>query len=184
MLHELDHRQDVFELDADSDRRREPMVLRLTGVTQVDRDPDWVFNELHDPETLLDCVPGGNLTRLLGPRRFEARTELAIGPFKIAYSGTGRIVESDPKSRTASMTLDGHPASNAPYVRIRMAMVVMDHGEGSEIRMSFRIVISDRSGLLSRRWVDPIACELLHRTVRRVKQRLEDTAVVPGPTAA
>ena len=171
-------------LRIDSALRREPIVLTLKGVTQVDRDPDWVFNELHDPRTLLGCVPGGSLTMLLGPRRFEARIAIGPGPFKFTYSGTGRIVDSDPHLRTASMTLTGQAASNVPSIRIRMAMAVRPHLRGSEIQMSFRVVISDQTGLLARSWVDPIACELLDHTVRRVKQRLEDTPLAPIPTAA
>jgi carbon monoxide dehydrogenase subunit G len=162
----------------------EPIVLRLKGVSYVDRDPDWVFRELHDPETLLTCVPGGSLTRLVGPRRFEARLAVGIGPFKFACSGTGRITASNPKARTASMTLDGHRSSNAPHIRIRMAMSVLGHLDGSEIQMAFKVAISDRTGLLSPAWVNPIACDLLDRTIRRVKQRLEDTAFAPRPTAA
>lgn len=161
-----------------------PIVLRLKGVAHVDRDPDWVFSELHDPETLLTCVPGGNLIRLVGPRRFEARIAVGIGPFKFASSGTGRIIDSNPKARTASMTLDGHRSSNAPRIHIRMAMTVLGHLEGSEIQMAFRVVISDRTGLLSPAWLSPIATDLLDRTIRRVKQRLEETVFVPGPTAA
>jgi carbon monoxide dehydrogenase subunit G len=168
----------------EADRLREPIVLRLKGLTEIDRDPDWVFSELHDPETLLSCVPGGHLTRLVGPRRFVAQIAVGIGPFKFTYSGTGRIIDSDPESRTASMTLIGHQAPGVPHIRIQMAMAVLGHPRGSEIQMTFRVAISDRTGRLSRAWVDPIACELLHRTIRRVKQRLEDTAPTLGPWAA
>ena len=161
-----------------------PIVLRLKGVTHVDRDPDWVFRELHNPETLLTCVPGGSLTRLVGPGKFEARIAVGIGPFKFVTSGTGRIIDSNPRVRTASMTLYGHRSSSAPHIRIRMAMAVLGHFESSEIRMAFRVVISDRTGLLSPAWVDPIASDLLNRTIRRVKERLENTTLAPFPTAA
>ena len=162
----------------------DPLVLDLKGLTQVDRDPDWVFGELHDPNTLLGCVPGCSLTRRLGPRKFEAQMALGAGPFKLTYSGTGRIVDSDPDARTASMTLNTRPTWNLPHVRIRMAMAVRTRPRGSDIQMSFRVVVSDTTGLLTRTWVDPIACELLDRTIRQVKQRLEETPPDPGPSAA
>jgi carbon monoxide dehydrogenase subunit G len=184
MLFERGSNRHDAVLDLDSALRREPIVLTLNGMTQVDRDPDWVFSELHDPRTLLSCVPGGSLTRLVGPRRFEARIAVGAGPFKLTYSGTGRIVDSDPHLRTASMTLQGQASSSVPSIRIRMSMAVRPHFPGSEIQMSFRVVVSDQTGLLARSWVDPIACELLDHTVRRVKQRLEDTPLAPSPTAA
>ena len=166
------------------DVQRGPIVLSLKGLTQVDRDPDWVFGELHDPETLLGCVPGCSLIGLVGPRKFKARIALGAGPFKLSYSGTGRIFDSDPESRTASMTLNTQPTWNLPHIRIRMAMAVRPSSHGTELQMSFRVVVSDSTGLLTRTWVDPIACELLDRTIRRVKQRLEDTPPAHGPTAA
>ncbi len=177
--------KDTSWLDLDFPRRSYPHVITLTGVTRVDRHPDWVFSELHDPNTLLSCVPGGSLTRLLGPRRFEARIAVGVGPFKFAYSGTGRIVKSDPRLRIASMTLKGHPGTRLPGIRIHMAMAVSPHLGGSEIQMSFRVAVSDGGiGVLTRSWVDPVACDLLDRTIHRVKQRLEDTPLAPGPTAA
>jgi carbon monoxide dehydrogenase subunit G len=184
VLFERGSNRDDAVLGLNSTLRPEPIVLALTGVTQVDRDPDWVFSELHDPRTLLSCVPGGSLTRLVGPRRFEARIAVGAGPFKFTYSGTGRIVDSNPRLRTASMTLNGRGASHVPSIRIRMAMAVHPHVRGSEIQMSFRVAVSDKTGWMARSWVDPIACELLDHTVRRVKQRLEDTHLAPGPTAA
>jgi carbon monoxide dehydrogenase subunit G len=170
--------------DLDSAVQRQPLVLALKGATQVARDPDWVFTELHDPHTLLSCVPGGSLTRLVGPGRFEARIAIGAGPFKFTYSGTGRIVGSNPNSRTASMTLRGSATAAAPSIRIQMSMAVRPHPRGSEIQMSFRVVILDQTGLLARSWIDPIACEVLDHTVRLVKQRLEDTPLAPSPTAA
>ena len=41
--------------------------------------------------------------------------------------------------------------------------------------MSFWVTVVDRTGLLNRGWVDPIANDLLDRTVRRIKQELEAT---------
>jgi carbon monoxide dehydrogenase subunit G len=162
-------------MQASRELHRDPIVLSLKGLTQVDRDPDWIFGELHDPDTLLGCVPGCSLTRRLGPRKFEARIALGAGPFKLTYSGTGRIVDSDPELRTASMTLNTHPTWNLPHVRIRMSMVVRPSSRCADVQMSFRVVVTDATGLVTRAWVDPIACELLDRTIRRVKQRLEDT---------
>lgn len=151
------------------------MQLNMSRVTRVDRDPDWVFRQLHDPETLLSCVPGGSLTKVIDAERFQGRIVIGAGPFKFAGDGDGRIVDSDPRSRTASLTLDGLQAKHAPRVRIRMSMAVDGRSFGSEVRMSFRVTLVDRSGLLNPGWVDPIANRLLDRTVSQIKQELEAT---------
>jgi len=159
-------------------------TLQLNAVTFVRRDPDSVFHELHDPETLLGCVPGATLTRLTGPGAFEARIAIGLGPFRPEYRGKGRIVASDPKQRTASLELTGDPSANLATVRVRTAMSIAERPGGSEIRMAFEVAMSDRTWLLANGWLDPIACDLLDRTTRRLKQQLEAGAVVPMPPAA
>ena len=150
-------------------------VLSLSRATLIDRDPDWVFRRLHDPETLLSCVPGGSLTKVIDAERFEGRIAFGAGPFKLAFDGEGRITESDPIARTASLRLHGFDVRHVPDVRMRMAMAVHGHSSGSEVQMSFWVTVVDRTGLLNRGWVDPIANDLLDRTVRRIKQELEAT---------
>lgn len=145
------------------------MHLSFSRMAQVDRDPDWVFRRLHDPEMLLGCVPGGGLTRLIDSERFEGRIVIGAGPFHFACAGEGRITGSDPSARTASMRLQ------SPNVRIRMSMAVHGTPRGSEVQMSFCATVADRTGLLNRGWVDPIASDLLDRTVHRIKRQLEST---------
>jgi carbon monoxide dehydrogenase subunit G len=156
----------------------------MSAVTQVARDPDVVFQELHDPRTLLSCVPGGSLTRLIDSHTFEGRIVVGAGPFKFGYAGRGLIVDSNPRSRTASLILDADPATGVPALRIRMAMAIHSRNKGSEIRMSFRVAMPHRAEMLPRGWVDPIACDLLDRTVRRLKRRLEETPAGHFPPAA
>lgn len=159
-------------------------ALSLDAITLVRRDPDWIFRQLHDPETLIDCVPGATLTRINSPVSFEARIAIGLGPVRVLYSGKGRITASDPETRTASLELTADPSANLAIVRVLMALAIADRPDGSEIRMSFDVAMSDRTWLLAQAWVDPIACDLLDRMTRRLKQRLEDADVMHLPPAA
>ena len=147
------------------------------------RDPDWTFRELHDLKTLLACVPRACLTRLVGNRGFETRILIGVGPFKIAYAGAGRIVASNPRSRTASIDLTGEAVAATPSVRVRMSMAVQGHARGSEIRMQFRVGIADAGALLGHGLIESIARDLVSRTINRIKLRLEDTPEGFDPAA-
>jgi len=159
-------------------------TMSLSAVTFVRRDPDWVFRELHDPETLLGCVPGSTLTRLTGRGSFRARIAVGLGPFKAQNDGMGRIVTTNPKTRTASLELIGDPSNSLATVLVQMAMAIAERTGGSEIRMTFDVAMSDRTRLLANGWLDPFACDLLDRTTRRLKQQLEEAPVMPFPPAA
>lgn len=160
-------------------------TLALSSTTFVARDPDWVFSELHDPTMLVSCVPGATLTRVSGPGSFEARIPIGFGPIQSQFTGTGRITASDPYRRTASLELIGDTVANLTPFHIRMSMTIAPRDKGAMVRMSFDVVVSSRTGLLSSAWLDPIACDLLDRTTRRIKQQLEEMApVAPLPPAA
>jgi carbon monoxide dehydrogenase subunit G len=156
-------------------------VLTRQALVRVERDADWVFRELHDPTALISCVPGGRITRIIDARRFEASVVAGVGPFKIAYAGTGQIKDSDPRSRTASLTLSGSGAGMPPS-RVRMSMVVWAVGPVAELEMSFRVALG--CNLLSREMIDLMVGELLDRTVERIKLQLESRPIQPTSTAA
>ena len=155
-----------------SQLRRSPAATVLTrkALVRIDRDADSVFRELHDPAALLGCVPGGRLTRVLDDHRFEACVMAGVGPFKIGYAGTGRIEDSDPDSRAASLTITGAGAG-MPQTRVRMSMLISPDGPGAELHMAFRVTLMGK--LASRDLVDLVVGDLLDRTVRRIKVHLE-----------
>ena len=159
-------------------------TLALRATTFVHRDPDWVFGELHDPRTLVNCVPGATFTRLTGRDSFEARIAVGFGPIKSHFSGTGRITASDARRRTASLELISDPAAALASVRVQMDMAIAERNEGSEIHMTFDVAMSDQTRLVAQAWLDPIACDLIDRTSRRLKQHLEEAPVMPPPPAA
>jgi carbon monoxide dehydrogenase subunit G len=161
-----------------------PLELELKAVVHLDRDPDEVFGELHDPEILLSCVPGARLTTLYSRRKFQAQIVLRVGPFKLPYSATGRIIGSNPRSRTASIRVDGQHDAIMPEVRVRMAMAIEDDAPGCAIGMTFHVAVASRTRPFTHALVDPIACELMERTVHRLRQRLEQSQVAPMPPAA
>jgi hypothetical protein len=50
--------------------------------------------------------------------------------------------------------------------------------------MAFLVTVIDRTRWLHQGWVDPIASDLLDRTVSRIKRQLEATPVATGPAPA
>ena len=159
-------------------------TLALSATTFVARDPDWIFGELHDPKKLVGFVPGASLTRLTGPGSFEAQLAIGFGPIQSHFNGLGRITASDARRRTASLDVVCDPATNLLPVRVRMAMAIAKRDEGAVLRMTFDVVIPDGPWVLAQPWLDPVACDLIDRTTRRIKQHLEEAPALPMPPAA
>ena len=128
-------------------------TLSLNAVTFVRRDPDWIFRELHDPETLLNCVPGATLTKLGGRGSFEARIAFGLGPFKSEYKGKGRIVAACPQRKIdqqrAKFLLDAVPMKLDVMVAVDDGERVPVCNEASERLEDNGMARSDRSELQS-----------------------------------
>ena len=60
----------------------------------VDAPPSWLFGQLRDPGTVVACVPGAVLTRVLDAHRFEAQLLVRLGPLMVRYSGQGELIAS------------------------------------------------------------------------------------------
>jgi carbon monoxide dehydrogenase subunit G len=161
---------DAIELERSVDT---PVLLRLGALTKVERDPDAVFAELHDPRVLLTFLPGSKLSRRIDSHEFEANVVLGFGPLKVPYAARAKITASDSVARTAAMTLHASPRALAPPFQVRMAMAINSFGTGSRIEMRFLVALSGRRGRLARAWLDPIACDLVERTVMQLKRQLE-----------
>lgn len=159
-------------------------TLALSSIAFVRNDPDWIFRQLHDPAVLVSCVPGATLTRVTGPASFDARIALGLGPLRSDYTGTGRIIASNPRTRTASLDIALDPVANLGGVRIHMAMAIAERDSGAEIRMTFGVDMPQPMWLLAQAWVEPIACDLLDRTALHMKRQLEEARLVPLPPAA
>jgi carbon monoxide dehydrogenase subunit G len=149
------------------------VLLRLSSALRIDRDPDCLFGQLHDPELLFDCVPGVSLTRVLDPRTVEARMVIGLGPFTAAYIGSARIVRSDGSLRTTSIDLEGQ-SDIWGSARAHLKLTVRPAVGGSSLRTSVWLAMTGRSTLLGRPILHRVAGEMFARTEDRMKSRLED----------
>lgn len=152
-------------------------ALAFSAVSLVRRDPDWIFGELHRPETLVGCVPGASLTRVTGDRSFDARITLGLGPIQSRHDGKVRIVASNREARTAALEVTCDPPSPLAPVRVLMSMAIVQRKIQTEIRMTFRVAMPDRTWLLLQAFIEPIAVDLVARTARRIEQQLEAAPV-------
>jgi hypothetical protein len=65
-----------------------------------------------------------------------------------------------------------------------MAMAIEDDAPGCAIDMTFHVAVESKTRHFTHALIDPIACELMERTVYRLRQRLEQSQLVPMPPAA
>jgi carbon monoxide dehydrogenase subunit G len=146
-------------------------VLKLNHAIHVDRDPDWVFRELHDPKKMLSCVPGASLTRALDADTFAARVALGIGPMKLAYTGSARVTRIDRRARSAAVDIEGSGETGAG--RAKASIAVRPTDTSCVVYVSVLLTLEQSPTWLGSDLVYRVASTLLRRSCESLKQQLE-----------
>lgn len=136
-------------------------------------DPDTVFAQLRDPERLIQCVPGGQLTQVVNPRAFKGHLTVNVGPFALPYSGVGHITLSGQGRRQSTIALEGHGPVGAGNVFAEVTLSVEGYGQGSRVLISARVAVSGVATLLGTRLVHDTAEDLMIRTSNRLRTYLD-----------
>lgn len=73
----------------------------------VQAPPDRVFAHLVDLPGLVPCLPGAELADVNDDGSYEGKVVTRLGPVSLRFSGTARLVESDPAAGLARIHASG-----------------------------------------------------------------------------
>jgi xanthine dehydrogenase YagT iron-sulfur-binding subunit len=68
--------------------------------TEVGHPPDVVWELLSDFPRMARCLPGVDLSELLGDDTYGGRAELGMGPLRFSFAGAARVLERDDEGRS------------------------------------------------------------------------------------
>ncbi len=63
------------------------MTTSINKVFEVEHDIAEVWNNLTDPNKIVNCVPGASLTSQVDENNFKGKVQLKFGPVKAGYDG-------------------------------------------------------------------------------------------------
>ena len=81
------------------------MQFENTFTIQIAPGEAWPL--LLDVPTIAPCLPGAELTELLGERKFRGRATVKVGPVQLVFAGEAEIVDIDEAVRTAQVVAHG-----------------------------------------------------------------------------
>src|SRR5687768_4131138 len=100
--------------------RRTEMPLRIEERFQLRAPVDRVWSYLVDPQQVVHCLPGAELTEVVDERTFLGRVKVKVGPITAAYSGKVTITDRDDAAHVVSMMGEGRESGGAGSARLTM----------------------------------------------------------------
>ena len=70
--------------------------------------PDQAWQTLMDIERIAPCMPGAELTEIVGERTYKGNAKLRVGPVSLTFSGEAEITAIDETARTATVHARGN----------------------------------------------------------------------------
>lgn len=146
--------------------------MRLTDEFFVSTAPDRAYSMLLDLERIAPCVPGAGIEPPGPDGNYVGQVSVKLGPMKFVYSGSVRIAESDPATRTAVIAGEGKATGGADTARIRSVMQVAPDGTGSRVSITTDLDIKGRAAQMGQGVIIDVSRRLVSQAAACIESRL------------
>lgn len=118
------------------------MAIKVENTFVIPAPPERAFRMLTDLARIVPCVPGTDLTELLGKDRFRAATKLRVGPIELRFAGVGEFIERNASSRSATVRARGGEVKGRGTFLAEMKFAVTPHGKDqSSVRVATDVTL-------------------------------------------
>jgi uncharacterized protein len=84
------------------------MALTFSNRFLVPLPFEQAWRTILDVQTVVTCLPGANLTKVIDDRTFEGTVDVRLGPVALSFGGTAKIIEATRETGRILMHGDGN----------------------------------------------------------------------------
>ena len=155
--------------------------LKIEERFELDAHPDEVWAYLTQPERIVVCLPGGELTEVIDERNFAGRVKVKLGPVAMDYRGSAEFTEVDPGQRVIRMEGKGQERRGGGTATLSMEGTVRElEGGRSEVTVVADIRLAGKIVSFGRGMIQAVTAEVF----KEFTERLADELAARGPAEA
>ncbi|MGQ0537371.1 MAG: SRPBCC family protein [Gemmatimonadaceae bacterium] len=157
------------------------MSLTIDEAFAVDAPIERVWRFLTTPQEVVRCLPGAELTEVLGERQYAGRVKVKVGPVTAAYTGKATLAEVDDATHRMTLLGEGRETGGSGSARMRMhGSVAPNASGGSDVRVQATIDIAGKVMQFGRGLVESVSQQLFKQFVEQAKAQLETESEARG----
>lgn len=107
--------------------------MQLNNSFTVPADPETAWQVLLDVPRIAPCMPGAELTEVVGDRAYKGNAKLRVGPVSLTFSGEAEITAIDNAARTATVHAKGNDTKGRGAAEADVHFSL--HEDGGETRV-------------------------------------------------
>lgn len=157
--------------------------MEIRSTFDVDAPPEAVFARLVDLEQVGPAIPGATIGAASADGVHPAELVVKLGPMRMTYAGTVRIVERDEAQRRAVLEADVREARGQGTARATMTMQVEGTARPARVDSTTGVQLTGRAASMGRGIIEDVSNRLVAQMAQNLSAQLAD-APAPDRDAA
>jgi uncharacterized protein len=123
---------------------------------------DRVWAYLLDVPNLVPCLPGAELVGDDGTGTYEGRVTTRLGPVKLRFSGTARIVETDERAHRMVLDAAGSEDRGKGTAAMTVTATLVAAGRGTRVQVAQDLTVSGAAAQFGRGMISDVTSVLMN----------------------
>lgn len=160
------------------------MSIVINESFTVNAPVERVWRFLTSPQEVVRCLPGAELTEVLGEREYAGRVKVKVGPVTAAYAGKATLTEVADALHQMTLVGEGRETGGSGSAKMTMrGSVVASAGGGSDINVNATIDIAGKVMQFGRGLVESVSQQLFKQFVEQARAHLETPVAEQGASS-
>ena len=136
-------------------------TLKIEERFELDAHPDEAWAYLTQPERIVVCLPGAELTEVVDERNYVGGVKVKLGAVAMEYRGTAEFTEVDPEQRVIRMEGKGRERRGGGTVSLTMESRVRElEGDRCEVTVVADIQLAGKIVRFGRGMIQAVTAEI------------------------
>lgn len=144
---------------------------------------DVVWKSLANPEDIVTCVPGAQITEKIDDKNYKGGVITKFGPVKVTYNGEIHIEELDEANKKMVLKGKGLDSKGKGSADMEMTGLLSEIDGGTHVDFTMNITIIGMLAQFGSRLIQDVSDQLLNQFVSNFQNKL-DSENPPMDTAA
>ena len=148
------------------------MEVSSNKTFQVSANIDSVWAVLNDPQQVVVCVPGAQLTETLDEDHFKGKVTLKIGPVTAKFNGKVEFTQRDSANYEMAMEGKGADISGKGGATMKMSLSLKALEKCTEVTCNMTVSITGRIAQFGARMIEAVNNKLFEHFIQNFSNLL------------
>jgi carbon monoxide dehydrogenase subunit G len=153
--------------------------MQLSNQFEVSAPPERIWAMLNDVPRVVPCMPGAELTRVVGENRWEAMLHVKLGPISLRFTTDVTRAEVDEEARRVLLTAKAREVKNRGSAEARLTSTVAGNGSGSHVEIVTDLTLRGAVAQYGRGVVPEVAAQLTRQFSECLQRQLGQESPAP-----